>query len=161
MPTTLTHTDAEFPKSWKKTADAYSEDHLIDAYLRGVKDGRSKYEKILMAQLHNNLNVVGQATEALINETLKLEIPFAEIHLSADNIDSFTILGVVDEKDFVTDEFRSVFTIARSIKNENEKNEIYLIFTFVPYSPKLNQSCIVSDGYAWKYAKIPRTPESR
>ncbi|WP_315815815.1 hypothetical protein [Paraflavitalea speifideaquila] len=138
---------------WKQKEGTSSPDPIIDAYLKGVEAGKTEYTQVLTSQFATNMNESGDATEKLLGELEKQNITVHAVFLKADGITSFEVLFVVSEKDFVADDFRSVYTIARQIKNEYLKDNYYIAFSFMPQSNNFNESYLIDDGYSWKYAK--------
>lgn len=138
---------------WKQKAGTSSPDPIIDAYLKGVEAGKTEYTQVLTSQFANNMNESGAAVERMLSELGQRMIPVHAAYLKADGITAFEILIVVDEKDFINDSFRSVYTVARQIKNEHLNDHYYLAFSFMPQSNNFNETLLNADGYAWKYTQ--------
>lgn len=138
---------------WKQKEGTSSHDPIIDAYLKGVKAGKTEYTKVLTSQFSSNLTESGNATEKLLSELEKHKMTVQAVYLKADGITSFEVLCIVNEKDFISDGFRSIYTIARHIKNEYVKDNYYIAFSFMPQSNNIKENYLIADGYSWKYAK--------
>jgi hypothetical protein len=144
---------SEEPNVWKKSEGTFSADAVIDAYLKGIEVGKNEYTRVLMLQFKENMTEAGKATERLLLKATEHNIKVKSVHLRADSISAFTALFIVDEKDFLDDSFRPIFTDARNIKNEFIKETFYISFTFLPSPANLKESSLTADGYSWNYAK--------
>jgi hypothetical protein len=138
---------------WKQKEGTSSPDPIIDAYLKGVEAGKTEYTQVLTSQFAANMQESGIATEQLLCELEKRKLPVHAVFLKADGITSFEALFIVNEADFIAEDFRSVYTTARQIKNEHLKDNYYIAFSFMPQSNNFNENYLIADGYAWKYAK--------
>lgn len=136
---------------WKQKEGTSSPDPIIDAYLKGVEAGKTEYTKVLTSQFSANLNESGIAVEKLLGELDGLKVPVHSVFLKADGITSFEVLFTVNEEDFISDDFRSVYTIARRIKNEHLKDNYYIAFSFMPQSNNFNENYLIADGYSWGF----------
>lgn len=144
---------AELPVNWKKDDQWYSGDNLIDAYLKGKQDGRNETNNILSKQFETNLTIATSIAEKLFSEAKKKKIELKEIHLKANSITNFSALFVADENDFIADDFRNIFSIARKFKNKVESDSFYINFFFLPLSDSFNEKNLNAEGYFLKYEK--------
>lgn len=138
---------------WKQKEGTSSPDPIIDAYLKGLEAGKTEYTQVLTSQFAANMNESGVATEKLLCELEKHKVPVQAVFLKADGITSFEVLFIVNEKDFIADDFRSIYTIARQIKNEHLSDNYYIAFSFMPQSNNFKENSLIADGYSWKYSK--------
>ncbi|MEJ7683795.1 MAG: hypothetical protein WKG06_39235 [Segetibacter sp.] len=83
----------------------------------------------------------------------KKDIKLKEIHLKAEDITRFAALFVADKNNFLSDNFRELYIHAREIKKIAETEDFYISFSFMPASEKINESCLITDGYFLKYEK--------
>lgn len=137
----------------EKSSSAYSDDDLINAYLKGVEAGKNENNRVRLTELKNNISQAAQIAEDLLKEAEGKKIKLKGIHLKADNISNYTALFVANMNDFVSDDFRAIYTLARRIQNESEKENFYISFSFMPYSKSLSEHCLISDGFFMKYEK--------
>lgn len=157
MPTHTTHTSKDpIGDNWKQNSETYTGDDLIDAFIRGKKAGRDEQKKVLLERISQNVNKATQLSERLYNIAIDQKFKLFEIHIKAENISSFTALFLVDNTDFLSDEFRNIYTTARQLKNEAETDTFYISFSFTPKSEQLSEDCLVADGYFLKYEKKQR-----
>lgn len=146
-------TNTPLPDNWKKQDSAYTGDDLIDAYLKGKEDGKNDVYKVLFNQLKNNISQATTVAEVLYQHSLEQKIPLKTIHIKADSIARFEALFIVQEDDFISDKFRSIYTYARGLKNKFDSENFYISFSFMPNSKNLNEKCLASDGFFLKYDK--------
>jgi hypothetical protein len=157
MPTHTTHTSKEpMGNNWKQNSETYTGDDLIDAFIRGKKAGRDEQKKILWERISENVNKATQLSERLYNIAIDQKFKLFEIHIKAENISTYTALFLVDNEDFLSDRFRSIYTTARQLKNEAETDTFYISFSFTSKSEQLSEDCLVADGFFLKYEKKQR-----
>ena len=138
MPTTLPKTKQSQPSNWKRESDVFTSDQVINAYLKGREDGQNDNLRILVNQFKTNINEAQKVSESIIEKAFQKQIKLKEVHLKADSILNFEALFVADEKDFISDNFRDVYTCARKIKNDVQNENFYISFSFMPSSKHLN-----------------------
>lgn len=154
LSTQLNSAESTFlPKNWEKSKDVYTGDDLIDAFLRGKKVGQDEHYRILSKQLEENINKAAELAENLFDEISKNKIQPIEIHLKAEDITKYKALVIVSKDDFISDNFRQVYTIARKIKDKSETENFYISFAFTTSSEHLNEQLLLSDGFFMKYEK--------
>jgi len=150
---TQTIKPSPLPLNWKKEESVYTGDHLIDAYLKGKEDGKNDMMKTLTKQFKDNMEIATSISEKLYAAAEERKINFKTIHVKAEGITKFSALVVAKMEDFLSDEFRDIFSVARKLKNEVESDHFYISFSFMPYSNGLNEKCITADGFFLKYEK--------
>jgi hypothetical protein len=141
------------PTNWRQEKDSFTGDDLIDAYLKGKQAGKNELINILSKQFETNLEIATTVSEKLFVEAKKKKIAPKEVHLKADGITNFSALFVVDKDDFVSDNFRQIFSLARKLKTKVETDSFYISFAFLPISNNLNEKSLHADGYFLKYEK--------
>ncbi len=137
--------------NWQKQSDVVTHDDVIDAYIAGKEVGRNLEEKLRRDKFESNLKKATEVSEQLFNKIEATGATLKVIHLRADSITSFCGLFVVDPEDFLKDEFRQAFILAREAKLENEDDTFEISFLFTPYSPHLSEQMLFSDGYFIRY----------
>ncbi len=140
-------------KNWATNEYIYTGDHLIDAYLKGLKDGKDEQQKILTQKFAENLDVATHAAEQLLASAKELGVHFSDIRLKSDGITQFTALFVTDVDAFVSDHFRQVYTLARNLKTNVESDSFFIDFSFMPATAPINENTINADGYFLKYGE--------
>src|SRR5689334_22382958 len=108
------------PDNWQEQAGAsFSDDDLIDAYLKGTKDGKSSHEKIILDRFKENVIKATGVAEKFISMAKERGITLINAHLKAEDVAKFTVLFIVDEDDFTSDAFREIYLLARGVKESN------------------------------------------
>lgn len=142
--------------NWHPT-DKYTGDEMIDAYFlgkkAGIKAGWDEKFQILANQFGKNIEAAVKIAEALYKEVLENNISLKTIHLKSEGMSKFTALFIAELKDFASEEFLKVHSIARKYRGTNQNKDIYIGFLFTPYSEKISQDCLDSDGYFLRYDK--------
>lgn len=157
MSTYSTHTINEpIGNNWKQNSATYTGDDLIDAFIQGKQAGRDEKKKEMLERVSRNVVKATKLSEELYNTAINQEFNLFEIHLKAESISTYTALFLVDNKDFLSDRFRSVYTIARQLKNKADSDTFYISFSFTPKSEQLSENCLVADGFFLKYEKKQR-----
>lgn len=140
-------------KNWATNEYIYTGDHLIDAYLRGLKDGKDEQQKILTQKFAENLDAATHAAEQLLANAKEMDVHFSDIRLKADGITQFTALFVTDVDAFISDHFRQVYTLAKNLKTKIESDSFFIDFSFMPSTGPINENTINADGYFLKYGE--------
>lgn len=153
----MPHTDIKKPiaENWKQNSDTYTGDDLIDAFIRGKQAGRDEQKKILLERIKENVTKAALLSEELFKRAIAENINLYQIHLKADNISSYTALFIADNSDFLSDNFRKVYTVARELKNKADTDTFYISFSFTPKSKHLSEDCLAADGFFMTYEKRP------
>jgi len=142
--------------NWHPT-DKFTGDELIDAYFlgrkAGIKAGWDEKFQIIANQFGKNIESAVKIAEDFYKEVLENNISLKTIYLKSEGFSKFTALFIADMKDFASEEFLKVHTIARKYRGNTQNKEIYIGFLFVPFSDKISQDCIDSDGYFLRYDK--------
>lgn len=141
--------------------DSYSENFVIEAFLKGKEFGEKQNEKILTDKFFSNLELAGKATQELVDRLSEVDISIIDIRLNPSDITTFSVIAMVDEKDYIKEDFAKVYSIGRDIKKNHVSPTFYITFSFMPFTSLLNEACLTSDGYSWKYAKDTRKIRSR
>lgn len=158
----ISTTASNMPENWQSVKrETFTDNDLVDAYLHGKQVGRNEKEQIIASRFRENLLMATEAAESFLKQLRKFKIGFSAIHLKPEGITKFKALFVVDPEDFLSDNFRSVYTQANQLTRQIEKDDFYLSFSFVGNTKSLNESCIKSDGYILKYDKKHRKTQSR
>ena len=146
----------EILPNWHTTTK-FTGDEMIDAYFlgkkAGIEVGWDEKFKIIANQFAKNIESAVKISEELYIEAAESNILLKSIHLKADGLSKFTSLFVADAKDYVSDSFLKVHSIARKYRGNNKDEDIYLSFLFMPYSDSINKDCLTSDGYFLSYDK--------
>jgi hypothetical protein len=136
---------------WQKQSNVITYNDVLDAYLKGKEAGKTEQQRVNQSLFDKNLEKAQVLSEKLFEEITSIGVKIKAIHLKADAITSFNSLLIADKNDFLTDEFRNVFLLARKIKSANEDQTFSISFTFTPDSNTLDENCLTSDGFFTKF----------
>lgn len=137
--------------NWQKQTNVVTHNDVLEAYLKGKEAGKTEQQRVNQSLFNNNLEKAQTLSEKLFEQITKSDIKIKAVHLKAEAITSFSALFVSDNADFLKDDFRNVFILARKCKNENEDETFNISFTFTPDSKTLDENCLASDGFFVKY----------
>ena len=133
--------------------DYYTQDDVIDAYLKGKEEQKILTEKVLIEKLDSNLNqaknLVEQITEKIINDGFTV----FKSYLLLKDIFKFDAIIDVELSDYISDEFDKIYKYSRDVKNEVNGNTFYISFSFMPHTDELNENTIACDGFLFTYQK--------
>jgi hypothetical protein len=142
---------AKHTNTWEKQTNVITHNDVLDAYLKGKEEGKTEQQRVNQSLFTNNLEKAQTISENLFEQIKSSGINLKAVHLKADAITSFYALFISDKGDFLKDEFRQVFLLARQSKHESENETFNISFTFTPDSEKLDENCLASDGFFVKY----------
>jgi hypothetical protein len=140
-------------EKWKREENVYTGNDLIDAYLQRKKAGQDEVFTILSKTFDENLERAMSLSERLYYDAESKNIRFKNIHLRAESLTKFAALFVAEKEDFVSDSFRNIFISARKIKNDENADDFYISFSFMPDVKSLNEDCLNADGFFMKYER--------
>lgn len=153
--TTTTQTAGKYSSnrqnSWQKQTNVITHNDVLEAYLKGKEAGKTEQQRVNQSLFNKNLEKAQLLSEKLFKEISSTGLKIKAVHLKADAITSFFALFISDKDDFLKDEFRRVFILARKCKDENEDQTFNISFTFTPDSKTLDENCLASDGFFLKY----------
>jgi len=98
------------PANWEFTSPkdkTISSDHVIDAYLKGKKEGLEQAQKLMLDRLTQNINKSGIYTTELLNFLKKKKLNPISAFLKINSWDSFKVLLILPEKEFLSDKIIS------------------------------------------------------
>lgn len=141
--------------SWTKEESKlkYSEDDLIDAFLRGKEAQANQTEQILLEKLVSNLTLAKDAGISLFGKLKETGIDCKKAFLRINSIAEFEILTVLAKENYENDTVSGAYKTARLLKKEVNNNSFRMWFSFMSESDHLNTERIISDGYYFKYGK--------
>lgn len=141
--------------NWKN-GDVFTSDEVINAYFIGCEDGKAsafiQNRKVLFSQFEENIKRATSLSEEIMKK-LKPKFEFKGLHLKFEDITSFKALFIISKSDFISDSFRDAYSLAKKYQTNNDGETFSISFSFTPFSDRLDEHCIVADGYAMKYEK--------
>lgn len=129
----------------------YSDNDVINAYIKGRADGMIQQQIILLEKFKNNLEKAKTIAGKFYNE-LNEKFNCLYLKLKATDITEFEALVVIDEADFIKDNFKNAYQEARKLKKEVNETTFNLSFSFMPFSKNIDDNALLIDGYFLQYA---------
>jgi len=143
------------------TGFIFSADEVINAYFQGKKDQKSENRNILMEKLEVNLVKAKKASEELYHLIDSKGFKCVEVLLKVKNIATFNSLFIINEEDFVKDEFQEIYIESiRKKKELNDSTTFEFSTIFMPTSGDLIMNSLLADGYILNYGRIFK-PQTR
>lgn len=137
-----TITPSQSPKD-----NLHTSDKLIEAYELGVQIGISKNDKLIYDKLISNLNNAGDITGKLINHLKKINFNPQSAHLRINSFDDFTVLLVLPEENFLSDQIYSVYNHITNIEEESREDFFNITFSISDFQTEFNESLASTEGF--------------
>ena len=157
MTTDEMHTLVE---SWElplqKEDKKYSVNTVVDAYLKGVSDGKDQTTLLLKDQLRANFKKAGADSNKVVDFLKENNLSPISAHLKMCSLYEFTVLVTVKEEDFLSQNFIKVYDFTNSLEVESKTDYYSISFSFINKSPNFNPTILVSDGYALSLKSLPK-----
>ncbi|TDS11746.1 hypothetical protein [Sphingobacterium paludis] len=133
----------------------YTENDVIDAFLKGKKTGLESYQRTLVKALNENVDKCGSYTEQILHHLKELGIESKDSFLRINKFDLFNVLICVSERDFLKEEFFSVYDFVTDFEDEKNTsdNTFAIQFSFLDFQTDYCINTINSDGYILKFKK--------
>ena len=129
----------------------FSSDEMIDAYFKGKSDALKETEQMLQNNFIENLASAKKLCENIYIHLKENNINCKKVLLRPFSITTFDSLFIVPKKDYISSDFIAFYKYAQTIKNEHNKELFYFDVAFMPYSNKIDNVRISSDGYTLSY----------
>ena len=146
-------TDKEID-SWQLSADGprlYSTDAVIDAYLKGRKNGLDEQQKALQNIFAGNYRKSSQNTTELYKFLISIDIVPVSAHLKFNSFVSFEIIVLLKEDDFLSDKMDKVYTWCREFQSRVEEDSYRVCFSFIDFLDGFDFAQLISDGFNARY----------
>jgi hypothetical protein len=131
----------------------YNCDAVIEAYLKGEKDGLKNEQKVLFNQFTENVERTKSIIVNLLTNIEEAGFKPITAYIKFDSFDVFQALISVSEEDFVEDEFLKIYGRANEVERKI-KDELYsLNFSFIPITANTVEDSIIHDGYVIRLKK--------
>lgn len=141
------------PSVERKEKKLFSADELIDAYFKGKKDLLDETKKVLIEKFSKNIDLAKKVSEEFFEALKKENYSCKYVMLKALNVTNFENIFIIKKSDFISDRFREVYRQSREKKAKINNQTFNLSFSFMPYSEKINEKRLRTDGYILKYAE--------
>lgn len=128
----------------------FTGDHVIDAYLKGKRDGLQSHQKTLLNSLKTNVDHCAQYAHDIIRHLTELKFNDSTAFLKINRLDNFKVLIAIKEDDFLNPGFLKIYDYVCEIE-ENICNDTFNVdFTFLDYNKEINENNLNSDGFILK-----------
>ncbi len=140
------------PIKHEKGKDTYSSDDLIDAYLKGRKDAANNDKQMRLEKLEANLKKAKTLSVNLYNSILKQGFNCNTIKLKIKDIYHYSSIFLVQEDDYIKDDFLNIYIESIKIKKEANKNKTFdFTIVFAPMNTEVEFNNMLADGYIFSY----------
>ena len=129
----------------------FTSDDVINAYIRGRKDGLSAKERAVYNQIQSNVVKSAEDVEKLIQLLQKMGFSPTSAHLKINSIDCLEVLVTVPESDFLSDNFSKVYEYLYGFEAANASEDFTIHYSFVDHTGNLNLETITSEGYIFSH----------
>ncbi|EZH75045.1 hypothetical protein ATO12_09975 [Aquimarina atlantica] len=157
METTTTNTSGlGDSQTWEVSVDKnsiFTNDDVIDAYLKGKKEGIKETKQIFVDKLNENINKSAVYTDKMLSFLKKRKLNPISAHLKIKSFNDFVILITLPEDEFISEDFLVSYDFAATIEEEVTNDKYYnLMFLFSDRADgQFNTSLLVSDGFFMDY----------
>ena len=153
-------------ESWEIESPAerekfFSSDAVIDAYLKGKKDGLEKEQKLVFQKFDENIKLSKNSTNQLYAHLIKGGFKPLGAYIKFESWDKFSSLIAVSEEDYVTDDFLNIYEYAAGHEGSVCTETYTLNFTFMPVSDQGFEKSLWCDGYIFRLKPSTDAPGSR
>lgn len=133
----------------------YTEDHVIDAYLKGKKTGLESHQRALVRALNDNVDLCGSYTTEVLDYLRDSGIATKDAFLNISKFDLFKVMICIPEKDFLNETIFDVYDFTTKFEDSknNEKSTFSIQFSFLDFNDSFCTNTLHSDGYRLKFKK--------
>ena len=141
--------------TWHQTTGAklFTADEVLNAYSKGQKEFGSAISRVLTKELEDNLKRIQSIGEQLFKSINSMEIRCARVLLKIDDLSSFKLLFMVEEKDYSLEELRKVYATLIDAELSANTDTFHFSASVLSDNPKVNKQRVFSDGYYYCYGK--------
>lgn len=145
-----------FPNSWKVSVDKnsiFTNDDVIDAFLKGKDVGAKDKKQIFVDKLTENIVKSAQFTNSMLTFLKKKTFNPISAHLKINAYNDFVVLVTVPEAEFISEKFLVAYNFAANIENEVMSDKYYnVMFMFSDREEdNFNKHILVSEGFFMDY----------
>lgn len=153
MSTALGKTTTSDIKKSGSITHLFSSDKVIDAYMKGKKFQKDAEEKEMMKFIKGNFSKAVKLSEELYQFISTHKFIIKDTMLRMKDPFVFDAVYIISKDSYCSDNFRNVYKKSIELKTVNNNESFHLSFTFMPYSKKINDEQLRSDGFYSRDAK--------
>ncbi|WAC10937.1 hypothetical protein [Dyadobacter pollutisoli] len=135
---------------WEATPENekfFSSDHVIDAYMKGRKDGVKDERALIIDKIKSNVTSSSAVTHAAFNEIRRLGFSPISAYLKISDWAIYNILITIPESEFLDDRILEVYSVLSKIE-DNFKNDYYSVhISLCDIGDDFSEKCVTIDGY--------------
>lgn len=143
------------PQNWELTSPKdklFSSDHVIEAYLKGKKEGLEQAQKLILDKLVENVNNSGDYTTEILGHFKKKGFHPVSTFLKIISWDNFKILITLPEKEFISNKIIKIYDFISDYENKVNKELYHLEITLTDINEDtFDTNCLRSDGFVLKH----------
>ncbi|MEW4922347.1 hypothetical protein [Algibacter sp. 2305UL17-15] len=148
--------DSNESHTWQVSVDKdsiFTNDDVINAYLKGKKEGRVESNQLYIDKLNENINKSATFTQRMLEFMIEHKLNPISAHLKIKSYDDFIILITLPEKQFISEDFLISYDFAASLEEEIIEDKYYnVMFMFSDREEEVfNTNLLVSDGFFMDY----------
>lgn len=141
---------------WEVSVDEnsiYTNDDIIDAYLKGKEVGFKEKEQLFVEKLNENIQKSAHLTKSIFAYLKNNGFNPKSAHLKINSFYSFVILVTVPENEYISENFLETYDYASALENET-LNDKYFNPMFI-FSDReedsFNKNLLVTEGFFMDY----------
>lgn len=131
----------------------YNCDAVIEAYVKGEKDGLKNEQKVIFKQFTENV----EKSKTVIADFLKLIMGLGFVAKSAylkfEFFDTFECVIAIHQDDFIKEDFLAVYNLASKTQNDFKSDLFNINFSFMPFESEDFEDSIRHDGFIYRFRK--------
>lgn len=154
-PSANIHSAHNVPRQWIDLQMSPITDMSVNEKIDQFLQWKDIYSSELQQVLNRNVRKAQDAIESLIDKLASNKgIQVKEAYLKKnDGIQSISALLLVDQSDFISDEFREAYLMAEEIEDSVEEDIFHLDISFASKTEETREDNIYCQGYILKRAK--------
>lgn len=135
----------------------YSVNTVVDAYLKGLSDGKEQTNTVLKNQLQANLNKAAVDTSTVLHFLKEKKFDAISAHLKVCSLYDLSVIITVRDEDILSPSFTEVYDFSCTLEKKEKTNLYSISFSFVNKSPNFNSGLLISDGYIFSHKESGST----
>ncbi|MFO7828272.1 MAG: hypothetical protein R6V23_06615 [Bacteroidales bacterium] len=141
--------------SWQRTDEPrdrhFAADELINAYIKGVKEGNEQIQKAISKQLEENLEKAGKHTSHVMTILQDRGFEFYSALLKIHNWDEVEVIILVNSDQYTDPKFIEIYDLITGFEEEIKEDTYSITFSFTDYDDSLDMEKMESDGFILEY----------
>jgi hypothetical protein len=142
-------------KSWEQQKPyTPTVDDVIDAYLKGKKDGFNIQQRVIIEKFNENMNKTTDITRDFLEYLDNKKLKIIEVFLKIVDIDEFELLFLTDESYFNKPELiLEAYKKSGEYRLKYNSDTININISFLPKTKEYDRDFVICDGFGLTYVK--------